>query len=123
MLNRLTGWILILAVLIANYSTLFIYADFKINQKYIASNLCENRNKPWLHCNGHCYLMKKLRQAAKKEKAAEKESQKNLIQETISPAVTTIKFHSALIQTINTPYNLAVPLKLHQQLFRPPRIA
>jgi hypothetical protein len=31
-----------------------------IHQDYIAQNLCENRDKPELACNGQCVFMKKL---------------------------------------------------------------
>ncbi|MBS1527227.1 MAG: hypothetical protein JST19_16360 [Bacteroidetes bacterium] len=65
MLKQLTVWLLTFAVLSANCSRLFVYAGFELNQKYIAAKLCENRNRPWMHCNGHCYLMKKIRQAEK----------------------------------------------------------
>ncbi len=37
-----------------------ITANFLINQDFIAANLCENRDKPELHCNGKCVLMQKL---------------------------------------------------------------
>jgi hypothetical protein len=41
---------------------------FKLNQQYIAQNLCINRFKPSIHCNGHCYFMRKIRQAEENEK-------------------------------------------------------
>ena len=41
---------------------------FYANQKYIAANLCENRNMPQMHCNGTCQLHKKLNQDANKDK-------------------------------------------------------
>jgi hypothetical protein len=41
--------------------------SFKINQDYIAKNLCENRAKPKMQCNGKCQLMKKLEKAEKEE--------------------------------------------------------
>jgi hypothetical protein len=31
-----------------------------MNESYIAKNLCINREKPMMHCNGKCYLAKKL---------------------------------------------------------------
>jgi hypothetical protein len=46
---------------------MWIYVSFKINQDYIAKNLCENRAKPKMQCNGKCQLMKKLKQADKEE--------------------------------------------------------
>lgn len=33
---------------------------FKLNQAYIASTLCVNRDKPMTMCGGSCYLKKKL---------------------------------------------------------------
>ena len=33
------------------------------NRAYIASSLCENRDKPQSKCNGKCYLKKKLTQS------------------------------------------------------------
>jgi hypothetical protein len=42
---------------------LFIFADFELNRKFIAEQYCINKNRPWMHCNGHCYLMKMLNEA------------------------------------------------------------
>jgi hypothetical protein len=44
-----------------------IYGAFYANQSYIAKNLCVNRDKPWMHCNGHCQLNNKLASDDKKE--------------------------------------------------------
>jgi len=41
--------------------------SFKMNQEYIAATLCENKDKPQLHCNGKCVLSQKLKQAEEKE--------------------------------------------------------
>jgi hypothetical protein len=68
MLKQSTVWLLILAVFTANCSRLLVYAGFNLNQNYIASKLCENRGKPWMHCNGKCYLIKKIRQAEENER-------------------------------------------------------
>ena len=74
MLKRLTIWFLIIAVFVANFSVVFVYVGFNLNRKYIAANLCINRFKPSLHCNGQCYFMRKLKQAEDNEK---KQSSKN----------------------------------------------
>jgi hypothetical protein len=34
--------------------------DYSLNQRYIASNLCENRANSEIQCAGKCYLSKKL---------------------------------------------------------------
>ncbi|SDL58189.1 hypothetical protein SAMN04487898_12113 [Pedobacter sp. ok626] len=76
MINRLIAITLLLALISTNLSRFFVYAEFKANQKYIAAALCENRDKPQMHCNGKCYLMKKLKEAEEKEKKQEEASQK-----------------------------------------------
>ncbi|NKI27053.1 hypothetical protein HCG49_10810 [Arenibacter sp. 6A1] len=35
-------------------------AEYAINYDYIVENLCENRDKPLLNCDGKCYLAKQL---------------------------------------------------------------
>lgn len=47
---------------------LFVYVNFLIQQEYIAQNLCENREKPEMECNGKCHLKKELAKEEKKEK-------------------------------------------------------
>ncbi|MFY0252335.1 hypothetical protein ACDQ55_00125 [Chitinophaga sp. 30R24] len=42
--------------------------QFEVNQSYIAKELCENRSKPQMHCNGRCHLRKELDRDAQQEK-------------------------------------------------------
>jgi hypothetical protein len=51
-----------------------VYLDFELRKDFIIKNLCENRFKPQLNCNGQCYLAKKLYKIA--EDNATKETQK-----------------------------------------------
>lgn len=37
--------------------------DYAVNYHYISEELCENLDKPDLHCNGKCYLAKELSKA------------------------------------------------------------
>ncbi|HEY0246222.1 MAG TPA: hypothetical protein VGC01_11710 [Mucilaginibacter sp.] len=68
MLNRITALFLLFSLVTANFSRYMVYAGFELNKNYIAANLCENRDKPWLHCNGKCYFMKKIKQAEENDK-------------------------------------------------------
>lgn len=52
-----------------------VYLDFELRKEYIIQNLCENRFKPQLHCDGKCYLAKRLQKIA--EDNATKETQKH----------------------------------------------
>lgn len=123
MLKRLTAWLLIISVLTVNYSRLFVYAGFKLNQSYIAANLCENRNKPRVHCNGKCYLMKKLKQAEEKQNNAARESQKNLLQEAYCEAAPEVRFYTRLLGLVTIPYNQTVPHKGFFTILRPPQLS
>lgn len=53
----------------------FIYLDFELRKEYIIQNLCENRFKPELHCDGQCYLAKTLTKIAEEKAQNEAEKQ------------------------------------------------
>jgi hypothetical protein len=44
-----------------------VFADYQINKDYIAKNLCENRNRPEMKCEGKCQLCKKMKAEDNKE--------------------------------------------------------
>lgn len=62
--------ILILLIMTQIFSNWFVALSFKLNQDYIAKNICENRYRPKLNCKGNCVLMKKLKEEEKKEQDA-----------------------------------------------------
>ena len=122
MLQRITAYLLIFSLVTVNFSRFFIYAGFELNKNYIATKLCENRNKPWLHCDGKCYFAKKIKQAEEKQASDERQSQKSLFQEVYVISSTDIKFHSSLLQVIVTPYDCTLPPKLAGMVFHPPQL-
>ena len=121
MLNRIVAITILVALLSSNFYRFFVFANFQLNKKYIATTLCENRDKPWLHCNGHCYFMKKIKEAQDKEKSNDRENQKNLFQEVYCSGPADIAFHSHLLRTINTPYKTTIVNTFKAPLFRPPQ--
>jgi hypothetical protein len=66
--KRIISAIFLLIFICQTFDKNFISLNFYANQTYIAHNLCENRNKPEVHCNGKCQLQKKLNQEASKDK-------------------------------------------------------
>lgn len=122
MKQKITAVLLIIAIVSGSFSRFFIYTGFKMNRKYIATRLCENRNKPWLHCNGKCYLIKKIRQAEEKQNNAERESQKNLVQECYCENRTQLRFYTHLIMELKIPNNLIELPQGHDVIFRPPQL-
>ena len=54
------------------------WLNYTINKNYISAELCENKAKPLMHCNGQCVLMKKLAKANESnESGANKPEVKN----------------------------------------------
>ena len=122
MVRRFIAYLLIVALISVNFSRLFIYAGFELNRNYIATKLCENRNKPWLHCNGKCYFMKKIKQAQEKEKNDERQSQKNLFQEALFAQKPDVKFYSQVLQVMQVPtHRIALP-DVDLPIFMPPQL-
>ncbi len=99
-----------------------VYLDFELNKEYIIENLCENRFKPELNCNGQCYLAKQLHKVAedKATKEAERQEQsfKKLLEETfhhenfvfsqtfesvISPVYNNFTYKTSTYSTLVTP--------------------
>ncbi|WP_396590325.1 hypothetical protein [Allomuricauda sp. R78024] len=57
---------------------LYPIAEYIVNYDYIVNNLCENRDKPALNCDGKCYLSKLIAQESKESEEnpfGEKQSQ------------------------------------------------
>ena len=123
MLQRITAYLLIVSLVSANFSRLFVYAGFELNKNYIAATLCENRDKPQMHCNGKCYFMKKLKQAEQKEKSDSRQAQKNLFQEAFYNQPVKIKFHSMLLSVTPIPNcRIKLPGQI-SAIFQPPRVS
>ena len=122
MLNRIVVILLIVSLTASNFSRFFIYAGFELNRKYIAENLCVNKDKPWLHCNGKCYFMRKIKEAQEKEQSTEAQAQKNLFQEAFFIKPNSIKFHTQLLQVMAVPGNrIDLPL-ICTPIFQPPKL-
>ena len=124
MLKRIIAICLLVALIDSNFSRFFIYAGFELNQKYIAENLCINKNKPWMHCNGKCFFMRKIKEAQDNEKKQDRADQQNLYQEAlpVSQSVSTIAFATQSIkiaypdtgtpETIQRAYPILLPPKV-----------
>ena len=59
--------IIVALILFQSMSKTVIVVDFLINQAEIARELCENRDKPQMECNGKCHLKKELEKEEKRE--------------------------------------------------------
>ena len=66
-LQRITAIIIALSLLVQTMNKWVILASYYIQKDYIARNLCENRSKPQLHCEGKCCLKKRLAKEGKEQ--------------------------------------------------------
>lgn len=93
--------------------------SFYMHRDYISRNLCENRDKPQMHCNGSCCLKKELKKQEKNEqqlpatlKAADVFYFNEAKISVASPAEKIITHHS--------PYLLKAFISFPGKVFRPP---
>ena len=52
--------ILFTCLIAATFNKWVLIASYEFNKKYIATELCVNRNNTVAHCNGHCFLNKQM---------------------------------------------------------------
>ncbi|TDW99806.1 hypothetical protein [Dinghuibacter silviterrae] len=95
MLRNGTVFLLLLAFMASTFSKVVIVADFYVNQDYIAKNLCENRDKPMMHCCGRCQLRKRL---------AHQENQESNNPERRSENSNEVLFAEEQVEWLETPF-------------------
>jgi len=126
MLNRVIVFILLACVISTYFSRDFAIASFELNQKYIAEKLCENKDKPWMHCNGRCYLMNKVKQAEENEKKQANKDLRTNLQITwcinFSNAVSKSCFKDSIAQRFKIHYSYHYTNQYNASIFRPPKM-
>lgn len=75
-----------------------------------------------MNCEGKCYLMKKLKQVEEKESKQERETQKQLMQDSFMPESFLVFFGNELTTIINTPYSRTILSGYETVFFQPPRV-
>ncbi|MXV15282.1 hypothetical protein [Hufsiella ginkgonis] len=108
-------------MLLSNFTVAIVYTEFKLNETYIAKVLCINKEKPQLHCNGKCYLAKKLKQAEEKDKNEERNGQKFRFQEAFLTASDklSVPFYFVSV-TVSQPASCC-PREHRDAIFHPPQ--
>lgn len=118
-------YILLFATLLPAVSSWGTIAYYQLNQDYIARVLCENRDKPQLHCDGQCYLAKKLKaQQDKQDKETTERVQNSPVFQLFCQANEPFRFAvvlPAVVQSVVAAYCLPAYTTLLPGLFRPPR--
>ena len=119
---------LLLLVLISVKTILVpvVYLDFELRKDFIIQNLCENRFKPQMNCNGQCYLAKKLHKIAEDNATKETQKQGASMKKILEEVFETTPLFSYdvrcknLSQKSNYPPLMAHPQSFTLSLFQPP---
>jgi len=121
-MNKVISLILIVTLSFQCLVKIGLLTYYQLNITYIIAELCENKDKPEMKCNGKCFLKKKMGEADKAEKQT-KEIFKQIEFPVFIP-------HSSL--SFNTEYilieNSVIELKnlyshtLNNKIFHPPLI-
>lgn len=123
MLTRAIAILLLLCSVSVSLSGFFVFAGFEMNKSYIAKELCINRDNPQLHCNGKCYLMRKLKQAQDKEQKQEQSFQKIQLQEAITVLPFIFKQYPIATVDLRIPLTTGMPVSQMNSIFHPPKIS
>ncbi len=61
LLRKINIYIFTFLYLVAMLRPIAPFVEYAINYDYISEVLCINKDKPEMHCNGKCYVMKQLK--------------------------------------------------------------
>ncbi|GAB3328540.1 hypothetical protein GCM10027299_30950 [Larkinella ripae] len=119
------AYILLIATLLPTFSQWGTIAYYHANKSYIAKVLCENRAKPQLHCDGQCYLAKKLNaQQEQQDRATTEQVQKTPDFQLFCQASAPFLFQAKAVgSATNVPDYLLKPYSSpFSPLFQPPQV-
>lgn len=101
-----------------------IFLQYEFNKEYIIKNYCVNKNRLQLHCDGKCYLAKKLKAAEQNEENQSKIQVFNLLIEVFhetSLNLIPLRLTTQLKTTPNFSYGNIYQYDFLFSMFKPPR--
>ncbi|MBS7253569.1 hypothetical protein [Flavobacterium branchiicola] len=102
----------------------FPFLDYVLNYQYIATELCENKTKPQLGCNGKCHLKKELIKAYKDETPSsndkKSETTETVVLFIVKIPVFTFETSTKSILKVNSVYQNLYSHLNTGSVFRPP---
>ncbi len=123
--KNIAAFSLVILILIKMMGMPIAWVSYNLNKDYIAAELCVNKKKPSLHCNGQCVLMKKLAKANESNESKESKAEvKSLAVDFIEELQ---RYSINNIIRINPIHNLfrnkLYSSVIHTSIFHPPGVA
>lgn len=121
MFKKILIYLIITCTVSNGFMQLVIYSGYQMNKEYITSVFCINKAHPELHCDGQCFLAKKLKDLDGKNKQVQ-ENLKRVVE--AEPQFQTIAINHYLPYFFITSENLYIekPVKdLSISIFHPPK--
>lgn len=120
--KQLGALLILFAFLTQTFSRTFILVDYYTNTEAYAKN-CENKDKPVMHCNGKCQMMKKIT-------AQEKKDQQNPERKVQNEIALSAKSYFAKVSSVETPVSRIVyptlaggeEVRMPHTIFHPPTV-
>lgn len=123
MIKRIIATFLLLTWLCQVGDRYVVMLEFYLNQSYIAENLCENRTRPQLNCNGNCVLSKKLAEEQKKQQevpAKKTENKAEIIYLSFKTDNALTNAYTLLDNAFFFPISIGYPIDQSAAIFHPP---
>ncbi|MGK7397350.1 MAG: hypothetical protein ACNS62_22425 [Candidatus Cyclobacteriaceae bacterium M3_2C_046] len=122
-MKKAVSIIFLLIILIQPLNRLLIYISFRINQEYIANNLCVNRLDKITVCYGSCQLTKKIEEQEQKEQQFPTSAMRDynlFCKPNLEPIVPQISFRP---QVYKSYYHRLIHEDFPSGVFHPPKAA
>lgn len=123
MLKRALIFFVIICTISNCYMQLIVYSGYQMNKEYITSVFCINKAHPELHCDGQCFLAKKLKDLDSKNKQSQ-DNLKRVIEAEPEFRVVSINHNIPYFMIKSESGYLEKPIKdLSISIFHPPKLA
>jgi len=121
MFKKVLIYLLITCTVSNGFMQLAIYSGYKMNKEYITSVFCINKEHPELHCDGQCFLAKKLKELEGKNKQAQ-ENLKRVTEAEPNFQTVALNHHLPFFIIISENLYIEKPVKdLSISIFHPPK--
>jgi len=123
MFKRILIYFLIMATVSNGVMQLVIYSGYQMNKEYITSVFCINKEHPELHCDGQCFLARKLKDLDTKNKQVQ-DQLKRVVEAEPQFRVLVINHEIPSFNIENLTGYFEKPVKdLSISIFHPPKVA